>query len=118
MAHPTELDALYAFLVAAAVTALLTPLSRCASRGPSARSTSRASAASPSARRRCSAAWRSSPACSSPALIWLPAGYAQEHQLWHGVLLAAAVITLVGALDDRFELPPAVKLAGPGAWRR
>ena len=26
MAHPTELDALYAFLLAAAVTALLTPL--------------------------------------------------------------------------------------------
>ena len=28
------------------------------------------------------------------------------------MLLAAAVITLVGALDDRFELPPVVKLAG------
>jgi UDP-N-acetylmuramyl pentapeptide phosphotransferase/UDP-N-acetylglucosamine-1-phosphate transferase len=26
-------------------------------------------------------------------LIWLPAGYYKEHQLWHGVLLAAAVIT-------------------------
>ena len=35
-------------------------------------------------------------------------------ELWHGVLLAAAVITLVGALDDRFDLPPAVKLARPG----
>jgi UDP-GlcNAc:undecaprenyl-phosphate GlcNAc-1-phosphate transferase len=32
--------------------------------------------------------------------------------LWHGVLLGAAVITLVGALDDRFDLPPGVKLAG------
>ena len=28
------------------------------------------------------------------------------------MLLAAAVITLVGALDDRFDLHPAVKLAG------
>src|ERR1700742_4200328 len=46
------------------------------------------------------------------ALIWLPAGFAKEHELWHGVLLAAAVITLVGAIDDRFELPPIVKLAG------
>ena len=34
-------------------------------------------------------------------LIWLP----DEGSIWHGVLLAAAVITLVGALDDRFDLP-------------
>ena len=46
------------------------------------------------------------------ALIWLPAGYGDAHQLWHGVPLAAALITLVGALDDRFDLPPIVKLAG------
>ena len=46
------------------------------------------------------------------ALIWLPGGYKTEHQLWHGVLIAAAVITVVGALDDRFDLPPVVKLAG------
>src|SRR4029077_3190722 len=32
--------------------------------------------------------------------------------LWQGVLIAAALITLVGALDDRFDLPPAVKLVG------
>ena len=29
-----------------------------------------------------------------------------------GVLLGAGVITLVGALDDRFDLPPLAKLAG------
>jgi UDP-GlcNAc:undecaprenyl-phosphate GlcNAc-1-phosphate transferase len=46
------------------------------------------------------------------ALIWLPEGYGEAPRLWHGVLLAAALITLVGALDDRFELPPIVKLAG------
>ncbi len=45
-------------------------------------------------------------------LIWLPAGYGSEHELWHGVLLAAAVITVVGALDDRFDLHPVVKLLG------
>ena len=28
------------------------------------------------------------------------------------MLLAAALITLVGALDDRFDLPPAAKLVG------
>src|SRR6185312_4834528 len=38
--------------------------------------------------------------------------YGSEHELWRGVLLAAAVITLVGALDDRFDLPPVVKLVG------
>jgi len=46
-------------------------------------------------------------------LIWLPAGFGKEApELWHGVLIGASVITLVGALDDRFELPPGVKLAG------
>ncbi len=47
-------------------------------------------------------------------LVWLPAGYARESQpqLWHGVLLAAGVITVVGALDDRFDLHPALKLLG------
>jgi UDP-GlcNAc:undecaprenyl-phosphate GlcNAc-1-phosphate transferase len=45
-------------------------------------------------------------------LIWLPAGYGKEAHLWQGVLLGGGVITLVGALDDRFELPPVVKLAG------
>ena len=41
-----------------------------------------------------------------------------------GILAGAVVIALVGALDDRFDLPPAVKLAGqivaardPGARR-
>ncbi len=30
----------------------------------------------------------------------------------HGILMAAALITLVGAIDDRFELSPLVKLLG------
>src|ERR1700704_3755198 len=111
MTHPTELDALYAFLVAAAVTALLTPLTMRLARLVGAIDEPRERGLSES----------STPLLGGLAifagtlvagLVWLPAGYGSEHQLWHGVLLAAAVITLVGALDDRFELPPFVKLAG------
>jgi UDP-GlcNAc:undecaprenyl-phosphate/decaprenyl-phosphate GlcNAc-1-phosphate transferase len=111
MAHPTELDALYAFLVAAAVTALLTPLSMKLARLVGAIDEPRERGLSESA----------TPLLGGVAifagtlvagLIWLPAGFGKEHQLWHGVLLAAGVITLVGAIDDRYELPPIVKLAG------
>ena len=111
MRHPTELDALYAFLVAAAVTALLTPLTMRFASAVGAIDEPRERGLSDSA----------TPLLGGLAifagtlvagLVWLPAGYSSEHELWHGVLLAAAVITLVGALDDRFELPPIVKLAG------
>src|SRR3954471_25100286 len=40
-------------------------------------------------------------------LIFLP-----DNQRTEGILAAAALITLVGALDDIFDLPPFVKLAG------
>jgi UDP-GlcNAc:undecaprenyl-phosphate/decaprenyl-phosphate GlcNAc-1-phosphate transferase len=111
MAHPTELDALYAFLVAAAVTALLTPLTMQLARLVGAIDQPRERGLSES----------STPLLGGLAifagtlvagLIWLPGGFGKEHQLWHGVLLAAGVITLVGAVDDRYELPPVVKLAG------
>ena len=113
MVHPTELDALYAFLAAAVVTALLTPLTMRFARAIGAIDEPRERGLSE----------RPTPLLGGLAifagalvagLIWLPAGYAREHQpqLWHGVLLAAAVITLVGALDDRFDLHPAVKLLG------
>jgi UDP-GlcNAc:undecaprenyl-phosphate/decaprenyl-phosphate GlcNAc-1-phosphate transferase len=111
MAHPTELDALYAFLVAAAVTALLTPLTMRLARLVGAIDEPRERGLSESA----------TPLLGGLAifagtlvagLIWLPGGFGKEHQLWHGVLLAAGVITLVGAVDDRYELPPVVKLAG------
>jgi UDP-GlcNAc:undecaprenyl-phosphate/decaprenyl-phosphate GlcNAc-1-phosphate transferase len=109
--HPTELDALYAFLAAAVLTALLTPLTMRLARSIGAIDTPRERGLSD----------RPTPLLGGLAifagalvagLIWLPPGYGKEHELWHGVLLAAAVITLVGALDDRFDLPPAVKLAG------
>src|SRR3984893_13439806 len=111
MAHPNELEALYAFLTAAAVTAVLTPLTIRFARAVGAIDEPRERGLSE----------RPTPLLGglaifagalAAALIWLPGGYRSDHQLWHGVLLAAAVITLVGALDDRFDLPPAVKLAG------
>jgi UDP-GlcNAc:undecaprenyl-phosphate/decaprenyl-phosphate GlcNAc-1-phosphate transferase len=111
MAHPNELDALYAFLVAAAVTALLTPITMRLARAVGAIDEPRERGLSE----------RPTPLLGGlaifagalvAALVWLPGGYYTQHQLWHGVLLAAGVITLVGALDDRFELPPAIKLAG------
>jgi UDP-GlcNAc:undecaprenyl-phosphate/decaprenyl-phosphate GlcNAc-1-phosphate transferase len=111
MAHPTELEALYAFLLAAGVTALLTPLSmRLAwrvgaideprERGLSERPTPRLGGLAIFA------------GALVATLVALPAGYGSEHELWHGVLIAAGVITAVGALDDRFDLPPVVKLGG------
>jgi len=106
-----ELDALYAFLLAAAVTALLTPLTMRLARAVGAVDEPRERGLSD----------RPTPLLGGIAifagalvagLVWLPAGYGKQQQLWHGVLLAAALITLVGALDDRFDLPPAAKLAG------
>jgi UDP-GlcNAc:undecaprenyl-phosphate/decaprenyl-phosphate GlcNAc-1-phosphate transferase len=111
MPHPTELDALYALLVAAAVTALLTPLTMRLARAVGAIDEPRERGLSE----------RPTPLLGGLAifagvlaagLIWLPGGYYEEHQLWLGVLVAAALITFVGALDDRFDLPPAVKLVG------
>jgi UDP-GlcNAc:undecaprenyl-phosphate GlcNAc-1-phosphate transferase len=112
MVQPTELDALYAFLLAAAVTALLTPLTM--------RFARRVGAIDEPRERGLSS--RPTPLLGGLAifagalvagLVWLPAGYgAKAPQLWHGVLLGAGIITLVGALDDRFDLHPAMKLAG------
>ncbi|HXW59334.1 MAG TPA: MraY family glycosyltransferase [Solirubrobacteraceae bacterium] len=111
MRHPTELDALYAFVVAAAVTALLTPLTMRFARAVGAIDEPRERGLSE----------RPTPLLGGlaifggvlvAALIWLPSGYAGASHMWDGVLLAAALITLVGALDDRFDLPPTVKLSG------
>ncbi|HWY17931.1 MAG TPA: hypothetical protein VNY27_04380, partial [Solirubrobacteraceae bacterium] len=111
MSHPTPLDALYAGLVAAAVTALLTPLTMRLARAVGAIDEPRERGLSE----------RPTPLLGGLAifvgvllamLLWLPSGYYEERHLWQGVLLASALITLVGAFDDRFELPPVVKLAG------
>src|SRR5438270_1568987 len=111
MSHPSELDAALAFLVAAAVTALLTPLTMRIALAVGAIDEPRERGLSD----------RPTPLLGGlaifggalvSALVWLPSGFGKESQLWHGVLLGAGVIALVGALDDRFELPPVIKLAG------
>jgi UDP-GlcNAc:undecaprenyl-phosphate GlcNAc-1-phosphate transferase len=115
MRQPTELDALYALLTAAAVTALLTPVTMRIARAVGMIDEPRERGLSE----------RPTPLLGGLAvfagvlaagLIWLPGGYgagaSRAPHLWSGVLIAAGVITLVGALDDRFDMPPAVKLAG------
>src|SRR5258708_4531453 len=84
MAHVTELDALYAFLAAAFVTALLTPLTKRLARAAGAIDEPRERGLSE----------RSTPLLGGVAIF------------------PAAVIPLVGARDDRFDLPPLIKLAG------
>jgi UDP-GlcNAc:undecaprenyl-phosphate/decaprenyl-phosphate GlcNAc-1-phosphate transferase len=111
MAHPNELDALYAFLTAVAVTALLTPVTMRLARAVGAIDEPRERGLSERATPLLGGVAIFAGALAA-ALIWLPAGYRADHQLWRGVLIAAGVITLVGALDDRFDLPPFAKLAG------
>jgi UDP-GlcNAc:undecaprenyl-phosphate/decaprenyl-phosphate GlcNAc-1-phosphate transferase len=102
----TELDALYAFIVAAAIAAALTPLTM--------RLATRVGAVDEPRDRGLSN--RRTPLLGGLAifagvlvggLIYLP-----DTAEWHGVLIAAGIITAVGALDDRFDLPPGAKLAG------
>jgi UDP-GlcNAc:undecaprenyl-phosphate GlcNAc-1-phosphate transferase len=111
MAHPTELDALYALLVAAAVTALLTPLTMRLARRLGMIDEPRERGLSE----------RPTPLLGGLAIfggvlvaaLWfLPRGNGPDEHLWTGVLLGAAIITLVGVLDDRYELHPLLKLAG------
>jgi UDP-GlcNAc:undecaprenyl-phosphate GlcNAc-1-phosphate transferase len=101
-----KLDALYAFLVAGGVAALLTPLTmRLAvaigavdqprERGLSERPTPLLGGLAIFA------------GAFAAGVIWLPLS-----RPWLGVLEASAVIALVGALDDRFELLAGAKLVG------
>ncbi len=101
-----EVDALYAFPVALAVAALLTPLV--------ARLAVRVGAVDEPRERGLAA--RSTPLLGGvailagvlvAALIWLPVDRETT-----GILLGATTIALVGALDDVFELSPALKLLG------
>jgi UDP-GlcNAc:undecaprenyl-phosphate GlcNAc-1-phosphate transferase len=110
IAHLTDLDVLYAFLVAAVVTALLTPLTMRLARAVGAIDWPRERGLSD----------RPTPLLGGLAifggaliagLIWLPDSGVEAHE-WHGILLAATFITIVGAVDDRFELPAFVKLGG------
>jgi UDP-GlcNAc:undecaprenyl-phosphate GlcNAc-1-phosphate transferase len=106
----TEREAIYAFLVAFAVAALLTPLTARLARAvgavdrPKDRGLSR----------------RETPLLGGLAMLGavlvaaallLDFGPAIEDR-FRGILAGAVVIALIGALDDRFELPAALKLAG------
>jgi UDP-GlcNAc:undecaprenyl-phosphate GlcNAc-1-phosphate transferase len=115
-------DAVLAFIVAAAVAALLTPLAACAARRIGA-------LAMPSER---GLATRTTPLLGGLAIlaavlvaaaIWMPAvirlartphappgSGGTVHTWW--LLAGACVITIVGAVDDARDLRPAVKLIG------
>ena len=104
---PTELDALYAFLVAAGV-ARAADAADDALRPP--RRRDRPAARARALRPRDAAARRPRDlrrGRASPARSGCP-----HAEPWIGILLAAALITLVGALDDRFDFPPWLKLVG------
>ncbi|HLW93853.1 MAG TPA: MraY family glycosyltransferase [Solirubrobacteraceae bacterium] len=103
---PSELDAVFAFLVAVGVALLLTPLTMRFARRVGAIDQPRERGLSD----------RETPLLGGLAIfvaagiagaIWLPAS-----EPWIGILLAAALITAVGALDDRFDFPPWLKLGG------
>lgn len=125
--NPSELDALYAFLAAVAMAALLTPLTMLLARRVRAVDQPRERGLSN----------RETPLLGGLAMfvavavageIWLrnarlprepPAirrllGHhaVPTHFPWLGILAACALITLVGALDDRFDFHPAAKLLG------
>ncbi len=111
MAHLNELDAFLAFLTAAAVAAVFTPFTMRLAKAVGAVDEPRERGLSD----------RATPLLGGLAIFagvlvamiaFLPAGYGKDAQLWHGVLIAATLITLVGALDDRFDLHPLAKLAG------
>src|SRR6266536_240313 len=106
----TKADAVYAFLVAFVVAAALTPLT--------ARLARRVGAVDRPNERGLGAG--STPLLGGLAMLggvlvaaalFLNFGGATEDRL-EGILAGAVVITLVGALDDRFDLPPGAKLAG------
>jgi UDP-GlcNAc:undecaprenyl-phosphate GlcNAc-1-phosphate transferase len=101
-----ELDAVFGFIVAAAVAAALTPATA---------RFARAVGAVDEPRERGLSA-RATPLLGGLAILaGVLAGALLflhiDHQV-RAILAGAALITLVGALDDRFDLPPPVKLAG------
>jgi UDP-GlcNAc:undecaprenyl-phosphate GlcNAc-1-phosphate transferase len=101
-----ELDAVYAFLVAAVVAGLLTPLV--------ARLAARVGAVDRPRERGLSA--RETPMLGGLAILAgvLAAGalFLPGDDQTRAILGAAALITAVGALDDAVDLPPVVKLLG------
>ena len=114
-------DAVFAFFVAMAVAALLTPLAGQLARrvGAIGLPERRGLASAP---RRCSAGWRSSRACWWPRAIWMPAKIKLPRTphtpngsaagCTCAIMPGACLITLVGAIDDAIDLQPLLKLLG------
>jgi UDP-GlcNAc:undecaprenyl-phosphate GlcNAc-1-phosphate transferase len=101
-----ESDALYAFLVAFAAAALLTPLvARLARRLGAVDALKERGLASEATPLLGGLAIFAGALIA--ALLFMP-----DNERTRGILVAAALITLVGAWDDARDLPPAVKLAG------
>jgi UDP-GlcNAc:undecaprenyl-phosphate/decaprenyl-phosphate GlcNAc-1-phosphate transferase len=105
--HRTGLDALWAGLFAAVITFAFTPLSAKLARRAGAVDQPRGRGLSE----------RPTPLLGGLAIfagsggaiaIWLLGG----HEQWAAILWGAAIIPVVGALDDIFDLPAPVKLAG------
>ena len=104
--YPTELDALYAFLVAAGVAVVITPVTMRLARRIGAIDRPRDRGLSS----------KETPLLGGLAIlvaavvagaIWLP-----HTNPWTGILAAAVLITAIGALDDRLDFPPWLKLGG------
>src|SRR4051795_6871919 len=107
--HRTALAALFAGLVAAAVTFAVTPLSAGVARRLGAVDQPRDRGLSD----------RPTPLLGGVAIfagvgvamaLWLLGG----HKEWQAILWGAAIITLVGAIDDVVDLPPPLKPPGQG----
>ena len=110
-----HLDALLAFFVATAAAALLTPLAGMFAR----RVGAMAEPSEPGLAR------GKTPQLGGLAIfagtllaaaIWMPEG--RDATVTRAILGGAAVITLVGTLDDIFELAPLLKLMPPETVRR
>jgi UDP-GlcNAc:undecaprenyl-phosphate GlcNAc-1-phosphate transferase len=104
-----HLDALLAFLVAMAAAALLTPLAAMVARrvGAMAKPSDRGLAAAETPQLGGLAIFAGA---LLAAAIWMPEG--REATVTRAILGAAALITLVGAVDDIVDLPPLLKLGG------
>jgi len=106
----TERDAIYAFLVAFAVAAALTPLTARLARAigavdrPKDRGLSRKETPLLGG-----LAMLGAVLAAAALLLDFSPGVADR---FRGILMGAVVIAVIGALDDRFDLPAALKLAG------
>jgi UDP-GlcNAc:undecaprenyl-phosphate GlcNAc-1-phosphate transferase len=106
---PTNLDALYAFLVAGVLALLLTPLTtRLAARlGAIDQPNERSLHGVPTPKLGGLAILAGALVA---ALVWLPSDAES-----HAIMIGAVAISLVGVLDDVFDLNPALKLLGQAA---